>query len=870
LVTLLGFKVDDSGRKDYNKGIDQTKQKQQSLTASFLKANVIMSAVSKGIGAAFGFVRDTIIGTTAETERYRIAIGTMMHDQEKANKIIHDLDYSAVSDFYGTANAVGGLQNLVSFGMQAEEASATLTRLGDIALGNTETFSSLSNTMGKVFSKGKAEGIELKQFMLQGVDVIGILSKSTGQSREQIEKLGVSYKDVSKALEIMTSEGGDYYKMLEKQGNALNGIIKQYKSFKLATAEAIGIGINDNLKELLKYILEIGRAGQDSFVNKFVGAIKEVIHWIWQIIIMWKVLGYRLADMGDALAPVKQFFLDLKGAAGDVLTGIMILAVEFGKLIVAAFRPIQAFASPIIKELGAIAKDVFTAIADFIRPLIPMVEGSAGFFGALGQAIAGILRPVLTVALGIKGLTTAFGAFKAAMGVAKTASFIFSGDLAKIAAGMTKLTGSRKFARGVADTFGLLTGKLSVMKKASEGNRVALLMLNAQMLKNKATTIAHAVATKAAAAATKAWDWVKMAAGVVKSTAALVANKIATVAVTVAQKIAAVASKAWAAVQSVLNAIMAANPIGLIIIAVVALIALVIALIKNWDKVKTFFIALGKNISEIFTTVVAKIKTLFSSVIVWIKTAWSAVSGWFARFWEGIVSVAINVWNAFKDWITAFVEAVKSVWSVITRFFSGLWDGIVNTAMAVWDTLKTWFFGLVEGIKTIWNGITGFFSGLWEAIMQGPAEAIEYIKNAFFGLFNSVQEKFFGFISKIKEGWETVKGFFGGIADGVVNFFTGGSGRGGSGQMQPAYAGGTSQAAMAGAVGQTSNYAYNTMGGNSTVNAQTSINVNVPPGTSQEQSEAIARQVDAQFDARLAGSINSSRANIPSPEVRRH
>jgi hypothetical protein len=88
-------------------------------------------------------------------------------------------------------------------------------------------------------------------------------------------------------------------------------------------------------------------------------------------------------------------------------------------------------------------------------------------------------------------------------------------------------------------------------------------------------------------------------------------------------------------------------------------------------------------------------------------------------------------------------------------------------------------------------------------------------------------------------------------------------------QLQPAYAS-ASRSAMAGAVGQTSNYAYSTVSGSSTVNAPTSINVNVPQGTSQEQSEAIARQVKAQFNAQLADSINSSRANIPSPEVRRH
>jgi hypothetical protein len=74
---------------------------------------------------------------------------------------------------------------------------------------------------------------------------------------------------------------------------------------------------------------------------------------------------------------------------------------------------------------------------------------------------------------------------------------------------------------------------------------------------------------------------------------------------------------------------------------------------------------------------------------------------------------------------------------------------------------------------------------------------------------------------------------------------------------------------MAPAVGQTSSYAYTTTGGNSTVNAQTSINVNAPLGTSPEQRESIARQVDARFEAKLADVINGSRGNIPTPENRR-
>jgi phage-related protein len=552
---------------------------------------------------------------------------------------------------------------------------------------------------------------------MQGFDVVGEVAKQSGKSREEIQKAGVTYEQTAAALKALTSEGGKYNGMLAKQMNTLGGVLKQFASLKAATAEAIGTGVSNELKDLLKYILQIGRAGQDSFVNVFVKAIKEVIHWIFQIIIMWKVLGYRIADMGDALGPVKNLFASLRDVAGDVLTGIMNLIVALGKAFLALSVPISAFLTPIIQVFGRIVKKVLTGIGEIIDEITPMFLELAPIFEAIGRAIGEAFEKILPVLENVKNAIIA--------------------AVTPIKAFLTPIIESLKPL--YEKVFGAL-GKL--FGQAEEGTS------------GLADTI-----------------------------------------------------KGLAPLFSVLGKIMAFYfyIIGTVIVALIEYIVWVIDKIKAmkaaWENIKAFFVALGRQIAGIF---------------------------------------------------------------------QDLWSGIVNTAMTVWDTLKSWFSGLVEGIKNIWNGIVGFFSGLWEAIMQGPTAAIEYIKNAFFGLFNSIQEKLFGFINSIKEGWEKVKGFFGNIGEGVVNFFTGGDSGTGGGQLQPAYAGNATQAAMAGAVGQTSSYAYNTMGGNSTVNAQTSINVNVPPGTPKDQSEAIARQINAQFDAKLAGSINSSRANIPSPEVRRH
>jgi len=929
------------------------------MTASFLKANLIMSAASKAIGAAFGFVRDSVIGATAETERYRVALGTMMGDQEKANKIIRDLDYGEgmfegvrLSDFYGTANAIGGLQNMVTFGMEAEKAGDVLARLGDIAQGDSEAFVSMSNAMGQVFAAGKADSMKLRQFASKGFDVVGEVAKQTGKSREEIQKAGVTYEQCASALRSLTDEGGKYHGMLAKQMDTLGGVLKQFESLKAATAEAIGLGINDDLKDMLKYILEIARAGQDALVGKFVRVLKEVIHWIFQVIIMWEVLGYRLEDMG-AFTVLKNFFEDLKTVAGRVLTGVMNLVVAVGKTFFHAFNVAYTSLRPLILALGTLIQKVLNFAAAGVQGLIPIINMIKPALTVIGAVLAVIvtglggiidflqpLAPIIIAIIAIIKIWTFVQWLLNAAMMANPIGLIVAAVIAAVAliVGLVMVVIKnwdkiaeffKELGAKIADAFLFVFRKIGDFFKSLWGAITGLFQKIVSFVKDNAMTIINILVTilffpagiimAVVRLIIKHWEKIKEFFGNVWEGIKEVTGKALTGIKNVAGKawegIKAGAGAAWSGIKKAAGTAWEGIKIGA---------AATANFMKDrWENIKEagnkafnfldkisggslsklrdLFFNIINNIKEFFTGLWGALKDGPSATIEYIKNAFFGlfkfikdkflafikdfIKGWekvksylvaFGRFVAGlfqalvekirqafqwVVDRAIAIWDTLRGWFSAFIEAVKGIWLSITDFFAGLWNGIVDTAMWIWNGLKAWFSGLVEGIKNIWNGIKGFFTGLWDAMMQGPTEAIEYIKNAFFGLFNTLQEKLFGFIRKIKEGWESVKGFFGGIAEGAVNLFTGGNSGGG---LQPAYA-----TAGASTVGPTSNYAYNSTGGNSTVNANTAINVNVPQGTPQEQSEAIARQINAQFDAKLAGSINSSRANIPSPEVRR-
>lgn len=73
--------------------------------------------------------------------------------------------------------------------------------------------------------------------------------------------------------------------------------------------------------------------------------------------------------------------------------------------------------------------------------------------------------------------------------------------------------------------------------------------------------------------------------------ATVLAVNIATKAFTAIQAAVKAATILWTAAQWLLNAALTANPIGLVVVAIGALIAAGVALVKNWDTVKAAFVA---------------------------------------------------------------------------------------------------------------------------------------------------------------------------------------------------------------------------------------------------------------------------------------
>lgn len=189
------------------------------------------------------------------------------------------------------------------------------------------------------------------------------------------------------------------------------------------------------------------------------------------------------------------------------------------------------------------------------------------------------------------------------------------------------------------------------------------------------------------------WGWIApVISGIV---GAIVAFKVAVFAINTVMNAWAIVQGICTAAQWALNVAMTANPVGIIIVAIGALIAIGVALWMNWD-----------------------------SVCAWCKQAFQAVGDFFVSVGTSIGSFFVGPWTGIKD-------TAVGVWNGITGFLSGAWNTISSAAVSV-------FTGIGNAIKNVWNGIVGAIKGAINSIISAINSMIRGAVSGVNGLIKGI------------------------------------------------------------------------------------------------------------------------------------
>jgi phage-related protein len=165
---------------------------------------------------------------------------------------------------------------------------------------------------------------------------------------------------------------------------------------------------------------------------------------------------------------------------------------------------------------------------------------------------------------------------------------------------------------------------------------------------------------------------------------------------------AAWAVSAWAVVAPLL-----ANPVTWIVLAIIALIAALVLLIMNWDKVVAW-------VSEVWGGFVNWVVEVFGGMGSGLADVWNGFVGWFQGVMAGFGSWLADVWNGFTSW-------VSSIWSGFIGGITSAWSGLMTGIGNIWNGFTSWFMGIVSGFGSwlagIWNGIVAVAMMYWNMLV---------------------------------------------------------------------------------------------------------------------------------------------------------
>lgn len=135
--------------------------------------------------------------------------------------------------------------------------------------------------------------------------------------------------------------------------------------------------------------------------------------------------------------------------------------------------------------------------------------------------------------------------------------------------------------------------------------------------------------------------WADLAGGLAPLLLSLAETKVATIATTVAQKTAAAATKVWAGAQWLMNAALTANPIGLAVVAIAALIAVIVLIATK----TTWFQTIWRNSWSWIKSAASNTWNYLKQIPGWIGSAFSKIAGYITAPYRAAFNGIARAWN---------------------------------------------------------------------------------------------------------------------------------------------------------------------------------------------------------------------------------
>lgn len=253
-----------------------------------------------------------------------------------------------------------------------------------------------------------------------------------------------------------------------------------------------------------------------------------------------------------------------------------------------------------------------------------------------------------------------------------------------------------------------------------------------------------------------------------------------------------------AAKQAILNAVMAANPIGLIATAIAGLVAAFIVLWNKSDEFRQFWIDLWDSIQETVGDAIDGIRAVWDAIVQFFVDTWngakelfSAAADWLnenvfqpiIEFFQPVIDFFTTAFDIIAQLAEGCWKLIKLGWEAVTEWFTEKIEAVVSLFTGLFNGAKEKGSKAWEGIKSTWGAVADWFNKkivepvqkimkpLWDGLTKGAKGAWEGIQKVFGAISDWFEEKFSKAWEAVKKVFSTGGKIFDGIKDGIVEAF---------------------------------------------------------------------------------------------------
>lgn len=649
------------------------------------------------------------------------------HDSASVTEIMNDALASVKGTAFGLGDAATVAASLSASGIkEGDQLTKVLKTVADTAQISGRSLTDIGMIFGSVAARGKLQGDDMLQLMSSGIPVLQMLGKHLNKTSAEVSDMVSDGKIDFQTFADAMQEGLGGAAL--SAGTTFTGALANVKAALSRLGETAATPVLDGLRGLFNQAIPL--------IDTFTAAVTPTLQKVGAALQQGlenaiPATQAKLKNLGDTISNIPGFQMLASATASlkSQLTGLwnaitsLIGGLNNGGEAATMFSTTAGALAGVVASVAQALSNAAGWAKTFVNTFIetgalqPFLESLTGVISGLGSLVSGLAAAV----------SQAFG-FNDSARTASSAAQSFAGLLNTLTGVLMTVGGWLQSVGQWAQQNGaLVSGALKAIT-------IALLAVKGwDIVSAGLKTVSGGLKAISATAsgvektATATFDLIGKISDAGSAAGALKQLAGSFNIVKAAQSAWSAVTKAATAVQLAFSAALDANPIGMLVVAIGAVVAALTWFFTQtetgkrlWNSFATWFMGIWNQISTACQPILQAIAIFITQTMSQIQQIWQTG-------WTLITTVLQNVWNTIGPIImTALTAIITGIQTFITTITPLLQAGIQNiqtifqTAVTIISTALAVIQGIIQLALAVVNGN---WSAAWSAI-QGIASAV--------------------------------------------------------------------------------------------------------------------------------------------------